>query len=407
MSKKRRTAGLSLTTEPAQGQSVGDITIMKPISPICDVNKPWTNDTSSSDDSRTVFCIGLIWMYAIHQAVRRHLHTQVASSIKYLSIFQRIRHPIATKFFELASVCGSEDFYVALIPCVLWNTNSNCDIGPQFLMLFAWGQVTGDWMKNLYCLPRPPPEYLLHSMSKTALDNRDFGWPSTHSINACTLPFFLLRAQFGFVWWWSSDQPFTMFLWWSVGFLWLLSITTSRLYLGVHCPADIFGGLLTGAICLRTWLWICDDLLSWIRYGWFVPLWATMFIVGLLLFFPRPLPATYTIVECCSLLGFEHGFAISLWLSSGHITTTSVNMLTLPRMVIGFGLFVIMRKICKVCGKSALRALEWDNPPPSDPKESKCDESNAELAWRFIMHSYLGWFVAYVIPLLFTSLNMW
>lgn len=102
--------------------------------------------------------------------------------------------------------------------------------------------------------------------SSAAVKDVDFGWPSTHSMNAVALPFYLLRCAFPIAVW-DYAEPATM---WGCGLLatlWALAVSASRVYLGVHSPADVQGGMMLGAIVLRLWLLFHRALSAWVVCG--------------------------------------------------------------------------------------------------------------------------------------------
>jgi len=78
--------------------------------------------------------------------------------------------------------------------------------------------------------------------------------PSTHAMGSFTLPFYIL---------------ITTRITYTVAFaalcifcaVWCASISLSRLYAGVHCLADIIGGLIIGVVCLTVGV-LYDDVVE-------------------------------------------------------------------------------------------------------------------------------------------------
>ncbi len=142
-------------------------------------------------------------------------------------------------------------FVQALIPLLLYNSNSNCVWARGLIVVFISSLLIGDFLKSLLALPRPPIQRFLVGAERfdaDAVDNRDFGWPSTHASNALAVPFFLVH-QFGCGVWpllvgalagGSADSAtaggfgWTLVLVINAGALaWMLSISLSRMYLGM------------------------------------------------------------------------------------------------------------------------------------------------------------------------------
>lgn len=139
----------------------------------------------------------------------------------------------------------------ALIPLLLYNSNSNCVWARGLIVVFISSLLIGDFLKSLLALPRPPIQRFLVGAERfdaDAVDNRDFGWPSTHASNALAVPFFLVH-QFGCGVWpllvgaltgGSADAATAGGIGWTLALLinagalaWMLSISVSRMYLGV------------------------------------------------------------------------------------------------------------------------------------------------------------------------------
>ena len=173
---------------------------------------------------------------------------------------------------------------------------------------------SGDWLKTVFALPRPPLPYLPPAQASAfdpdCLDNRDFGWPSTHSTNAVVVPFFLLFEFLPSI----SARWHTLLQ--AIAFVWMASICLSRMYLGVHSPADVFGGTVLGVLILQAWAqfgpaaWLAA--MTWPGTPWLV----TVVAIAIVWAFPRPRPphASYTLLEAYNLTGALHGLLVGAWL---------------------------------------------------------------------------------------------
>lgn len=103
------------------------------------------------------------------------------------------------------------------------------------------------FLKNTLCLPRPPvpPVEPLHCC-------QDWSLPSHHALMAVNIPwylwFYLQLQQPPSL---SGQASAVLFLCVS---LWCFLIMFSRMYLGVHSPADILTGGIVGCLLLAVWL---------------------------------------------------------------------------------------------------------------------------------------------------------
>ncbi len=65
-------------------------------------------------------------------------------------------------------------------------------------------------------------------------------------------------------------------------------ISLLRCLAGMHSPADVQGGLILGALCLRVWEWIGPTMfVGWMQAAW-TPATAFVASVAFLLCQPRP-----------------------------------------------------------------------------------------------------------------------
>lgn len=133
---------------------------------------------------------------------RRYLLKQITVTTAWMPTISARRKRVLTRYFELCSFCGEEPFYFLAVPVYMWF----CDSGNAvpLVLLFLANIYLGNWLKNLFGLPRPPPAMRSAKCS-------DYGWPSTHSMNAVALPFYLLRCAFPIAVW-EYEQPWRMWL---------------------------------------------------------------------------------------------------------------------------------------------------------------------------------------------------
>lgn len=109
-------------------------------------------------------------------------------------------------------------------------------------MLMSIGFVFGNMMKNLFCVPRPPAT-IVHRARPSDAD--DYSMPSTHSLQAVSLPlWFTVYMVFEF----GYSSPLFFMIWIPLVIFWTLSVSWSRLYLGAHTPQDVVAGWILGAV---------------------------------------------------------------------------------------------------------------------------------------------------------------
>ncbi len=160
---------------------------------------------------------------------------------------QRLSHPWLDAFFLAVTSLGSREFYLTLIPLVYWCVDRRVGIrlGLAFLVSIYLNFV----LKDLLRLPRPSGPGL-----RVLSPERDlgYGFPSGHAQGNATVWGYLAAAY--------RRRWLTVL---AVALVALVSL--SRLYLGVHYPADVLGGAALGlavvagfraadgALARRTW----------------------------------------------------------------------------------------------------------------------------------------------------------
>lgn len=389
-------------------------------------------EDSSSDGGTAVRSLFGIPMVSLSSSflmfARSYLLRHVNLGTEQILKIQRLRTSFLDKYFLLASLCGSEVFYTLLLPFIYWIVDP--ELGRMIACLLTLGIFTGNFLKNLLCLPRPPsPPVWTPSMDKETLDNRDYGWPSSHSINAISLPFFTLRFFLGFVWLWESQEPWKLTLWYTFAFWWSGSIILSRMYLGVHSPADVSGGMIIGVVILRAFLFVCDSINAWILASANVPIVMHALSFVCLLLHPQS-NSTFTFAETTSILGWLTGILSGNQISqinSDTLSTLSDGIASLTNSSIffsnnywaAFSTQAILKPLARfVLGiliqvpiylviKQILILLVFGRGYKAPTLPRKTDLNFRETLVKFFSYSSLGWCTTYLAPILFSALSMW
>lgn len=138
--------------------------------------------------------------------------------------FRDIGNPILDILFKVITNAGSEPAYIFLASIIFWCFNKKTGIRAMYIILFS--AYTVIISKNLFAMPRPPA--YLHKV----IEN-EFGFPSGHAqVSAGLWSYLGLRSR----------RKMIVIL--CVISIFLVSL--SRLYLGVHYPGDVIGGIIFG-----------------------------------------------------------------------------------------------------------------------------------------------------------------
>lgn len=161
--------------------------------------------------------------------------------MEILLFFQSIRSDILTMLFTTFTIC-TETMSVILIATILyWCIDKKC--GQRLLFALISSITINSIIKNTLKVKRPIGSEGLESMRiETATG---YSFPSGHTQTATTV--------------WVSIMEYFKNKWIIIlGIIMILGAGVSRLYLGVHWPSDVLGGLIIGTIISLAFVKIFD-----------------------------------------------------------------------------------------------------------------------------------------------------
>lgn len=266
--------------------------------------------------------------------------------------FQSRRNTFFDWYFFIASVLGEEIFFISFIPFCCWNVSRQVALHLTFLLAFSVGG--GNMLKNYIKSPRPSPKIVWVNRSNPESDS---GFPSTHTMTAFTIPWYLL------VFYWETTATPTILMGLAVLLLWSLSIAVSRVYNGHHFIVDVIGGFFLSIGIMVVWSqylrYVIDPIIS--HPSLLVPVVFIGGAIALLYLHPRPPPNNPTITETSLVLGTCLGTFLAIWthhysqLPTGFgykiVGTMDVFSdalaLLVARFVIGGALVAVVRELAK------------------------------------------------------------
>lgn len=155
--------------------------------------------------------------------------------------------------------------------------------------------------KNLLCLPRPPSPPIVPLQQCN-----DWGLPSHHAVLSVNIPWYIwLHVYLNY-----DLSSAALALLFSLIALWSFCVMFSRLYLGVHSPADILTGGVVGCLLLAVWLQVDALLDSYLASSLSSILLVLPIVVGLLYLHPDPPPTTIVFAETVCMVGVAFGFLL-------------------------------------------------------------------------------------------------
>jgi membrane-associated phospholipid phosphatase len=148
---------------------------------------------------------------------------------------QTMSSPILTALFRGITFLGNAEFYVFALPVIWWCIDRAVALRVGYLVLLSATLNTG--LKDLFGFPRPDPEQV-----RWLVEAEGYGFPSGHAQSAAAVVTYLARRA-------GTGKA------WVGAILFAFLVGFSRMYLGVHFPADVLGGWTIGL--LFTLLYSC------------------------------------------------------------------------------------------------------------------------------------------------------
>lgn len=148
--------------------------------------------------------------------------------------------PQYTELFIVISFLGDETFLVGLASIVYWCFDKRSGRLLTYVLLF--GAYLNFFLKTLIPWPRPPTEFRL-----TEFDETSFGFPSGHAQDS--------TATWSWLWITFKNRIFII-----LGITLVFLVGLSRVYLGLHYPSQVIGGVLVGLIVVTIAVWAVHRL---------------------------------------------------------------------------------------------------------------------------------------------------
>jgi len=147
-----------------------------------------------------------------------------------LQYFQNIATPFLDSFFTYATMLGEQYFIILIITLVYWNISKK----NGFILTFTFviSTIVNVFLKNIFHTERPYQK-LDNIEGKRVHTGTGYSFPSGHTQGATTL----------FV---TLSLLLKKNIYMIIAILISVLVAVSRVYLGVHWPIDVVGGLVFG-----------------------------------------------------------------------------------------------------------------------------------------------------------------
>lgn len=307
---------------------------------------------------------------SIRMLVRPAILQQIEAERPWIMWLQEFRHPFLDTLHMIASHSCGIYFYIMLLPFLFWI--GELQVARLLTLLMAMCTYVAGALKDLICAPRPDWKrgvvLVGHSEGdETSNAHEEYGFPSSHTINTiCMLVFcgyfysFSLK-MFGLSLFASLDSSTDFKLCVVAGICWTAFIIHGRIYLGMHSPVDVVGGVAVAAVLMLVFLPVELYLDAWITSSSYsVPAYATVFAILLCWTYPVSLRPTPSFDYAVYFTGVGLGVIIGVWRCPQFHNEQAQDFLEKTRgpvLSIGFWLFALRRFFLGLILVLALRAL--------------------------------------------------
>ncbi|MCG2676237.1 phosphatase PAP2 family protein [bacterium] len=280
-----------------------------------------------------------------------------------IEALQNALSPTFDRLFVFFTELGGDFAYLALIGIAYWCWNKRGAV-IAFLVLLMSAYLHHS-LKQIVRMERPPPEYRI--IGKETIT---WGFPSGHTQNAATF----------WSWVWLKIRGSWCF---ALSLTMIFLVGFSRIYLGVHYPGDVIGGIVIGVLFSISALKLGQVVGKRLKNPYqllnqVAPILALSLLFLNLLIFPDiargdPSPT----------LGFLFGFPIGVMLEMKYINfSTDVSLGTkILRALMGFSLLAGLMIILPLLGLGGTYYL------------------------RFIRSAMIAFAGAFLVPLLFKAIK--
>ncbi len=279
----------------------------------------------------------------------------------FLRYLETIRTPLLDAVMQFVTLFGEETLFMVIAMMFFWCVNKRH--GYFLLYVSFFGATLNQFLKLLFCIPRPwvlDPEFTIVESAQEAATGYSF--PSGHTQSAAGL--FLGIGRFTGKW---GARIGCIALTLLVGF--------SRMYLGVHTPADVLVSL--GIAVLLVMVAFPLFYRAWRDHRWYYPLCGALLALGFALiiytdFFPMPANAIPAFSldgaeMAYKMLGASLGLVFTLWLDTRYIQfeTKAVWWAQILKCSLGLALIIAVRLVTKApllaltCGHNLAHLIRY------------------------------------------------
>ncbi len=261
----------------------------------------------------------------------------------FLRLLEGLRTPFFDAVFQFFTYFGEETLFMVIAMAFYWCIDKKT--GYLLLYVSFLGNLVNTFLKLIFLVPRP---WVLDSnftiVESARAQATGYSFPSGHTQNAAGMLLGITRAR--------KERWIRI-----VCVALTLLVALSRMYLGVHTPADVLVSLGVALLLVLAVYPLLER--AWRNAKWFAPLIGVLLLVGaaLILYIelvPMPANAIEAFSLSCNESGYKMaggalGFAAVLWLERKYIrfSEKAVWWAQVLKVALGLGLVVAVRTLLK------------------------------------------------------------
>lgn len=242
--------------------------------------------------------------------------------VEIIKSIQTIISPFGDIFFQIVTMTGEEYFYIIAAAIIFWCINKKFGYKLGFALLTS--TIVNIALKEVVNAVRPIGVPGIRSIRLETATGQSF--PSGHTQGATTF--------------WTSCIIKIKRKWiYIVGIIAIILVGISRLYLGLHYPIDVIGGIVIGLICVYISNYIFDYA-QYTKNAWVLMIIIVPALIGMIWFREK---TYYTIAG--TVLGFYIGYIVESKYIQYDVRNTALKQLM--KLVFGLGIPIIVKSILK------------------------------------------------------------